>query len=106
MAVAKKKSKSHDLPSKPPKRTGKKGIQPRELSGDLVEQDAARSAGEEVVVVEEQELLRTPENAKKSRRQPRLPAMEDPEIEDLEEAAKDYAAVRDERMGLTKKETA
>jgi hypothetical protein len=34
----------------------------------------------------------------------RLPGMEDPEIEELQSAAEEYAGIRDQRMALTKKE--
>lgn len=95
----KTKAKSHDLPKHAPKRTGKKGIHARELSGDLVEQDAARSAGDD-----EKELLRTPENAAKKPKQARLKGMEDPKIAELEGLAEDYVEVRDERQALTPRE--
>jgi hypothetical protein len=38
-------------------------------------------------------------------KQGRLPAMEDPEIEELERAAEKYVGIRDRRMALTKEET-
>jgi hypothetical protein len=40
----------------------------------------------------------------KKPRQARLPQMEDPQIEELEAAAEDYVAIRDERMALTPRE--
>jgi hypothetical protein len=55
----------------------------------------------------QEELLKTPENAEKrgrKPRQPRLPQMEDPEIEDLEEAAEEYATIRDDRIALNQSE--
>jgi hypothetical protein len=55
----------------------------------------------------DQEQLETPDNPKPKRgrpRQARLPEMEDPEIEELESAAEEYASIRDERMALTEKE--
>jgi hypothetical protein len=36
--------------------------------------------------------------------QPRLEGMQDPEIEEIETAARNYAKVRDRRMALTKSE--
>jgi hypothetical protein len=44
------------------------------------------------------------EPVKKAPKQESLPGMEDTEISDLEDAARNYASVRDERMALTKKE--
>ena len=46
-----------------------------------------------------------PAEEKKKPRQARLPQMEDPEIEELESSAEDYADIRDQRMELTKEET-
>lgn len=71
----------HALPSKKnaPKKTGKSGIKPLD---------------------EGKELLTTPTTGK----QGRLPTMEEYHLEDLEEAALAYAAVRDERQALTRKE--
>ena len=72
-----KHSKHHDkLPKTAPKRTGKSGIGP----------------------VDEPEKLKTP-------RQTRLPTMEDAELSDLEDAAREYANVLDDRMHLTRSET-
>ena len=67
------------------------------------ENEAAEAAGEET----EGEQLETPDNPKPKRerpRQARLPGVEDPEIEELESAAEEYADVRDRRMALTKEE--
>jgi hypothetical protein len=89
--MPKTKTKSHDLPKHAPKRTGKRGIAPRDVSGDARQED-------------EQELLKTPENAKKQPKQARLKGMEDPKIAELEVAAEEYADVRDRRMELTKEE--
>jgi hypothetical protein len=73
-----KKGVESHLPKHPPKKTGKRGI-------------GAPPDGDE------------PEKLKKPR-QARLPSMEDPKIEELEAAAEDYAAIRDERMALTPRE--
>ena len=87
------------LPKRAPKRTGKSGIGPREYPGDLVQQDKARQEKEP-----EAELLVTSATPRKPR-QARLPEMQDPQIEELEAAAEEYAAVRDERIALTPEET-
>jgi len=50
------------------------------------------------------ELLETPETPRGKTK--RLPGMEDAVIDELEDAAREYANVRDERMELTKSETA
>ena len=42
----------------------------------------------------------------KPAKQKRLPGMEDPAIEELEDAAKEYAGLRDHRMRLTEQESA
>jgi hypothetical protein len=52
----------------------------------------------------EPEQLKLPGRSKKPR-QARLPEMEDPEIEELETAAEEYATTRDKRMMLTIDET-
>jgi hypothetical protein len=63
------------LPKHPPKKTGKRGVGP------------------------------APDEKEKKPRQGRLPTMEDPEIEELENSAEEYADFRDQRMELTKEET-
>lgn len=68
--------KNGALPKRPPKKTGKRGVGPA-------------PDGEPVVG----ELI-----------EPRLPGMEDSAIEELEDAAKRYVGVRDERMALTERE--
>jgi len=50
-------------------------------------------------------VKKEPEAETKKPRQARLPQMEDPQIEDLESSAEDYADIRDQRMELTKEET-
>jgi len=79
--MSKPKSKSHDLPSKrnAPRKSGKRGIKPLD-EGD--------------------ELLTTPATGK----QGRLPTMEDAHIEALEDCAREYANLRDDRMRLLTKE--
>lgn len=79
MAKAARKN-SAALPSKAPKRTGKRGIGPKP---DPVEVEAPKKP-----------------------RQARLPQMEDPAIEELESAAEEYANIRDRRMALTTDEVA
>src|ERR1700687_2219790 len=97
------------LPKHPPRKTGKRGIGPRDLPGDLVEQDKARQAAETPAPPEpEGELLETPDTPKPKRGRPRqteLPGMEDKHLEDLEDLARDYAGVRDERMALNRTES-
>lgn len=91
------------------KRTGKRGVslppEPPEPTGAELEEflRGARST-------EEQRSDRRKNRKKEPEKLPlpagmkRLPGMEDPVLEDLEEAAIRYAQVRDERMALTKKE--
>lgn len=62
------------LPSKAPKRTGKKGIGPAPDPSDMPDT------------------------------QTELPGMENRHIADIEDAARNYARVRDKRMGLTLQE--
>jgi hypothetical protein len=103
-----KKHPAASLPKPAPKKTGKKGVGPREFAGDLTEQDAARQEKESPKQPEGEPLKVPPaegERAKKSPRQRRLPEMEDPKIEELESAAEEYADVRDQRMALTPDET-
>jgi hypothetical protein len=75
----------------PPRKSGKRGIGPKPDPEDL-------APGAEV--------LETPETPRKKPRQARLPQMEDPQIEELEGSAENYADIRDQRMELTKEETA
>lgn len=100
--AAREQAEKH-LPQTPPKKTGKRGVGPkpdgeREFTGTLAEQDTARQASEQPAA----EPLKVP-GAKKPR-QARLPEMEDPEIEELENAAQDYASIRDERIALNQDE--
>lgn len=64
------------------KRTGKRGIGPKEDEGENLEQAMTDKP-----------------------RQARLPEMQDPAIEELETAAEAYAEVRDRRMALTEQES-
>ena len=72
------------LPTKPPKRTGKRMPPPEDPDEQTI---AEVMAGE-------------------APKQKRLPTMEDPAIEELEAAAKDYASKRDARMRLLEAEVA
>lgn len=80
------------LPKKAPKRSGKKGIGPLE--------DGKMAAAEP----HEPELLS--EANKKRGKTKRLPGLEDSEIEELEDSAREYANLRDDRMNLLKQEVA
>lgn len=91
MAKIQKKSKAaSSLPKHPPKRTGKRGIKPLDAAEDF-ETPTKKEPEAEVEV--------------KKPRQARLPQMEDPEIEELESKAEEYADIRDQRMELTPVET-
>ena len=86
-----------------PKRTGKRLPVPedpedRQLPDDpeFREPDAPETRDEE--------LLETPAAPKRGKKQATFPVMEDKRLEDLEEAAIAYAAVRDERQALTRRE--
>lgn len=70
-----KNKRSHHKKEPTPKKTGKRGVGP---------------APEEAVVGE---LI-----------EPRLPGMEDAAIDELEDAAKRYVGIRDDRMAMTEKE--
>ena len=76
------------------KESSGKGPKKREFKGDLTEQDAERSASETST-----EAAEAPKRGRP--RQARLPGVEDPEIEELESAAEEYAGIRDQRMALT-----
>jgi hypothetical protein len=103
MPKAKKKSPAAHLPKHSPRKTGKRGIGPRDDAEPL----ETAAAPQETQESEEEQLI-TPQTPKKARkpRQPRLPEMEDPAIEELESAAEEYASVRDRRMALTEDEVA
>ena len=81
------------LPKKAPKKTGKAGIKALEVD----EKTKSAEPGEH-----KPELLS--ETNKKKRKNPRLPGMEDAEIEELEDAAREYANLRDDRMNLLNSE--
>jgi hypothetical protein len=111
------KSVEEHLPKNPPKKTGKKGIGPKpdakEVVGDLVAQDEARAAKGDVIEMKSEQKpaeekgssLLEDAKAKKGPKQRRLPTMEDPAIEELEDSAENYADVRDQRMELTREES-
>jgi len=86
-----KKPEDH-LPKKAPKKTGKKGIGPL-----LVDEEATKSTASKP------ELL-SDANKKRGKTR-RLPGMEDPQIEELEDTAREYVNVRDDRMVLTREES-
>lgn len=102
--MAKAKAKAKPKPAKhPPKGrrlTGERLLanrpvdpEPPEVSPDKQEQ---AEAGDEEQLSEV--------TKKRTPRQKRLPEMEDPEIEELESAAEDYASIRDKRQKLTTEE--
>jgi hypothetical protein len=93
-----KKPEDH-LPAKAPKRTGKKGI------GPLDEKQAEEFALKPDPPAEKKKPELLSEANKKRGKTTRLPGMEDAEIEALEDAAKEYANVRDDRMNLTREES-
>ena len=93
-----KKPQKPDLPTKAPKRSGKRGIGP---APDPAEESPAPAAS--APASHKPELL-ADANKKRGPKQSRLPSMEDPEIEALEEAAEDYADIRDQRQELTVEE--
>ena len=79
----KRKAKQHrnaKLPMRRPKKTGKRGPHPEDEPG-------TEPQGE--LIVDEQQSL---------------PGMEDAAIDDLENAARSYASVRDRRMALTEQQ--
>jgi hypothetical protein len=84
------KAPEDHLPSKAPKRTGKRGVGPKP------EDEPTK------LTVLKPELLS--EANKRKEKTGRLPGMEDAEIEELEDAARDYADIRDKRMKLTTSE--
>ena len=94
-----KKPKDHHLPTRAPKRTGKKGVGPLDPKEDFEVPVKVEPAEEK----HKPELLS--ETNKKRGKNKRLPGMEDAEIEDLEDAAREYANVRDDRMNLTREES-
>jgi hypothetical protein len=81
------------LPKKAPKKTGKSGIGPKPDPADESPAPPATAPASR-----KPELL---VDANKRPKQSRLPTMEDAKIEELEDLAGDYAAVRDKRQKLT-----
>jgi hypothetical protein len=87
---ATRKPEDH-LPARPPRKSGKRGI------GPLEPDEKTRSAEPR-----EAELLS--DANKKRGKMSRLPGMEDQEIEALDDKAREYANLRDDRMHLTREE--
>ena len=77
---AKHQHRNAKLPARRPKKTGKRGPHPEDEPG-------TEPQGE--LIVDEQQSL---------------PGMEDAAIDDLENAARSYASVRDRRMALTEQQ--
>ena len=93
--MTKRRTRPQDkLPKHPPKKTGKRGVKPLDTETDFNEPTTKPVQGE---------LLNPPATQP---RQKRLPQMEDPQIEELEGSAENYADIRDQRMELTKEEVA
>ena len=95
-----KAKKSASKPKAAPRKraTHERALKNRPVDPEAAEQEQKKSAEP----TGDEELLKTPANAAKRKpRQGRLPGTEDPEIEELESAAEDYAEVRDKRMALT-----
>jgi len=100
-----KKAKQHAkaraaLPRTAPRRSGRRGVGPVPLDEG---KDFNESVKTEAAAEPQPELLETPETPRGKTK--RLPGMEDAVIDELEDAAREYANVRDERMELTKSET-
>ena len=87
------------LPAKAPKKSGKRGIGPLDP-----EKDFSEPVKQEPVPEKSKPELLSEANKKRGKTK-RLPGMEDAEIEALEDAAKEYANVRDDRMNLTREES-
>lgn len=86
------------LPKNAPRKSGKRGISaPPEETEQAMLMSTAQEEQLGSSIAEEQ--------GKRKPRQPRLPGTEDPEIEELEAAAEEYAGIRDQRMALTPEET-
>ena len=66
---------------------------------------SARLLKNRPVDAEEFPTLTDPDAPKPEPRQKRLPGVDDPVIEELEQAAEEYVRIRDKRMGLTEVET-
>jgi hypothetical protein len=99
------------LPKTPPKKTGSRGIGPKEDGMPIPTKEEAKemaaAMGFTTAVADTREgrkkrAKREPELLEDAARgkQARLPTMEDPVIEDLESAARLYADTRDKRMRL------
>lgn len=88
------------LPAKAPKKTGRKGIGPKPDPIDPVKdfETPAKQEPQGSALLEEAKAKRGP-------KQGRLPTMEDPAIEELEDSAEEYVDIRDQRMELTREES-
>lgn len=91
----KKRAPESHLPQRAPKRTGRRGPLPLDPKEDF-------SAPVKAAPVEGEPIF--PETPAKKPRQARLPQMDDPQIEELEAAAEQYASIRDERIALNQDE--
>lgn len=104
-----KKIERH-LPEKAPKKTGRSGIGPvpepdvptsEEVAEFLDGAASTREKRQEKAKKgKKPEIVRDPQRGKTER----LPGMQDPEIEELEDAAREYANIRDDRVLLLGKE--
>lgn len=100
MAKKKRKAKSA-APRK--KLTSERPLKNRPVDNDEPtppDQESGEATGDE-----EESLVTVETPRTRKGRQPRLPGTEDPEIEELEDLAQQYADVRDQRMALTPQET-
>lgn len=105
-----KKNPAKHLPAKAPKRTGRKGIGPvdtppepevptsEEVKEFLDGVGATREKRKEKA--KKPEIVKDPQRGKTER----LPGMQDAASEDLEDAAREYANTRDDRMALLEAE--
>lgn len=106
--MAKKEKDSKPLlPAKAPKKTGRKGIGPKPDEEFPNPNDAKAKVAAELSEQLEPQGSALPESAKakKGPKQGRLPTMEDPAIEELEDSAEEYVDIRDQRMELTREES-
>jgi hypothetical protein len=114
--MKKKNSPAVHLPKQAPKKTGKRGIQPLDPVADFdtpVKKEELQAFVDTVGDTEQQreEKRKKRKAAGQSQVPPsergktaRLPGMEDPAIEELENAAREYAGTRDDRMHLLETE--
>ena len=95
-----KKQKQSKLPKVAPKRTGKRGVGPKHEPEEEATEPLNASSENGTTEKPKGEPL----DSEKKPRQARLPEMQDPEIEELEAAAEEYASIRDQRMALNEEE--